>query len=76
MKKLSLYIFLGLLLIGNAYAGHSLKHRMEQMDDKNLLKRNAECQDILESKNKWKFSFSQIGAESYYVNRELYILVS
>ena len=70
MKKLSLYIFLGLLLIGNAYAGHSLKHRMEQMDDKNLLKRNDECQDILESKNKWKFSFSQIGAESYYVDIE------
>jgi len=54
----------------NAYADHSLKHIREQMDDKNLLKRNGECLDILESKNKWKFLFSRKGAESYYVDIE------
>jgi len=77
MKKLLGILVLGLLLSGNAYAEHSLKHRQEQMEermetinDKNLLKRNGKCQDILESQNKWKFSFSQIGAESYYVNIE------
>jgi hypothetical protein len=70
MKKLSLYIFLILMVIGNVYADHSLEHIREQMDNKNLLKRNGECQDILESKNKWKFLFSRKDAESYYVDIE------
>ena len=46
MKKLLGILVLGLLLSGNAYAEHSLKHRQEQMEermetinDKNLLKR-------------------------------------
>ena len=78
MKKLLSTIFVLCLAWNESlFAGHSVKHKQEQMEerlekinDKNLLKRNAECQDVLESKNKWNFLFSLKDVESYYVDIE------
>ena len=67
MKKLSLYVFLGLLWCSTVAAANVLEDRIEKIQD--LLKGNYKCQSIL-TQGKWTFSFSKISRKNYYIKKD------
>ena len=52
MKKLFLYVFLGLLLSSNAFAA-TVEDKIKKMQD--LLKGNYKCQNIIDQKESERF---------------------